>query len=87
MFAPATIDPVAVALEVQGHRLQRLAYRLLETTSGLPRPEDGIWRGPAHAIYSAALQGLADELSAAQARLGAAAIESGRAAAALVAGA
>jgi hypothetical protein len=53
----------AAALEDQVRRLSALLEGIDATRSHLPVASDGIWRGPAHTVYTAALAALVRELS------------------------
>jgi hypothetical protein len=85
ILAASTTALVSVALERQAVRLEALVRRVDAARSSLPGPDAGVWKGPAHSLYTLALQALVTEVDAAHGSLSSALRDSRRAHAALAA--
>jgi len=67
------VDPAfLIALENQQRRLRAVLERVDAVRATVPSPQAGIWRGPAHGLYAASVEGLAGEFGTIRMRLEAA---------------
>ena len=66
----ALVDPAfLLALENQQRRLRAVIDRVDEVRGRLPSAQGGIWRGPAHSVYSSSVDRLTGEFGTIRARL------------------